>query len=1113
MLSITVTQIAYVFSTLLTHLKYNGTVSLVFAGIFATLIVPAMLVTAAAAHQRAAMLKTQAALEAKASGLNRLISYVSHEARNPVSAAMLGADNATLDLEDAAMAIDRLRRRTAAHSVAATPPLRGQGGGSEVRARSRSGSLMAAPSNLQTAVEGLPQLPRQGVLRTESSATESAADAILSAASELASVRAGLASARDILSDTLGLQKVALAQTEAVAVEWRSLDDVMEPLRLMYGGEKPRQGGASHVSVRFAWDAGTLVQPGGGVADARPEVALSATSVGQVLTNFCSNAVKFATSRVDVEVTIAALPSGYTLPTAASRSAAALGGAAAAAASESRAASNPSRRQHRPQRSSAWEDIGSWVAPTAGRSAATQSAVMSKRTLTTVMDSHRPAATDGGSSMYPGEPASLLASSSLSQRMAGTGLGLAFCRAVASLMGGAVGHRDRLDGQQGSEFVMDESGATRSGSPTGGGDEPCSDPAELPADRQIDPVSSGQNRSARARNCKRSSAGASSQAVPNTASLGPRGSVADSATSMPGDPAFSGDSPSVPSATAVSVTASPWRSSGRQFAALPEEPSGESDAAVGDVLLPPGVAVLRSQGTSVAGETMAGSSVAGWGHSSQDMRTVLTGSAVALDAQGMAGGTLGGDERLSSNRTSKHEERAPSELAPDGACSRGQKATDGASMAGEGARSAKAASTEAGSGSPIPSGMASARSERARSSRAERDARRSRRRVERSGRIPNRHSSAGDGESSAAQSEASSVGEFSPSDASEAGLKSATGGVQGPAGAPSALQRLCRELATKFQRESRRHRRFFAGGSDPGVVGTVAEADGAAAESDEARSESTQSRPGRAGAGGSGLAVAARSPANGPSPPSAMPSGTPLPSSRATARGSDADVTPHFSLVVDAASITPHKGAMQGVSLRGSERSTNESADEAAAVEPAAGDGMGTPVAVGQGPPMAGSPPAERAQPSVVASASPRGFTPLAAALASKTPFASHGVAGSGAAGHAAGRKADPAASSSSNSRARGILADVGTVAPVTVPPRVVVFSDCNMPRMDGPGLVLAAASDPDVRALGRVFFVGVTGTPEDEKRFRDAGARIVISKPIGSSAVKAALHSALSAL
>ncbi|KAA0161374.1 hypothetical protein FNF31_03833 [Cafeteria roenbergensis] len=858
---------------------------------------------------------------------------------------------------------------------------------------------------------------------------------------------------------------------------------------------------------------------------------------------------------------------------------------------------------------------------------------------------------------------------------------------------------------------------------------------------------------------------------------------------MPGDPAFSGDSPSVPSATAVSVTASPWRSSGRQFAALPEEPSGESDAAVGDVLLPPGVAVLRSQGTSVAGETMAGSSVAGWGHSSQDMRTVLTGSAVALDAQGMAGGTLGGDERLSSNRTSKHEERAPSELAPDGACSRGQKATDGASMAGEGARSAKAASTvrttssgavfvpahsehmsgltpppsavaaaatsgptsgperqptaphcqgaagvqcqphpqrrgsavaasmaahrrssatnsraslasrssaalrgsgrsgrassmlsnaqEAGSGSPIPSGMASARSERARSSRAERDARRSRRRVERSGRIPNRHSSAGDGESSAAQSEASSVGEFSPSDASEAGLKSATGGVQGPAGAPSvgggganthrrrppmlavgrqggfrikqdpkqptsapghwtrltssahphapgiataaggahaasaaiasgccclvvedeasqrrglcrllrrqgirveeaadgvdalqALQRLCRELATKFQRESRRHRRFFAGGSDPGVVGTVAEADGAAAESDEARSESTQSRPGRAGAGGSGLAVAARSPANGPSPPSAMPSGTPLPSSRATARGSDADVTPHFSLVVDAASITPHKGAMQGVSLRGSERSTNESADEAAAVEPAAGDGLGTPVAVGQGPPMAGSPPAERAQPvsrgqsqplmlsraatgdsapattsaqhrlvllatggqdvgagdgfldasagraqSVVASASPRGFTPLAAALASKTPFASHGVAGSGAAGHAAGRKADPAASSSSNSRARGILADVGTVAPVTVPPRVVVFSDCNMPRMDGPGLVLAAASDPDVRALGRVFFVGVTGTPEDEKRFKDAGARIVISKPIGSAAVKAALHSALSAL
>ncbi|CAE7816675.1 unnamed protein product, partial [Symbiodinium sp. KB8] len=499
------------------------------------------------------------------------------------------------------------------------------------------------------------------------------------------------------------------------------------------------------------------------------------------------------------------------------------------------------------------------------------------------------------------------------------------------------------------------------------------------------------------------------------------------------------------------------------------------------------------------------------------------------------------------------------------------------------------------------------------------------------------HSSAGDGESSAAQSEASSVGEFSPSDASEAGLKSATGGVQGPAGAPSvgggganthrrrppmlavgrqggfrikqdpkqptsapghwtrltssahphapgiataaggahaasaaiasgccclvvedeasqrrglcrllrrqgirveeaadgvdalqALQRLCRELATKFQRESRRHRRFFAGGSDPGVVGTVAEADGAAAESDEARSESTQSRPGRAGAGGSGLAVAARSPANGSSPPSAMPSGTPLPSSRATARGSDADVTPHFSLVVDAASITPHKG----------------------------------------GPPMAGSPPAERAQPvsrgqsqplmlsraatgdsapattsaqhrlvllatggqdvgagdgfldasagraqSVVASASPRGFTPLAAALASKTPFASHGVADSGAAGHAAGRKADPAASSSSNSRARGILADVGTVAPVTVPPRVVVFSDCNMPRMDGPGLVLAAASDPDVRALGRVFFVGVTGTPEDEKRFRDAGARIVISKPIGSAAVKAALHSALSAL
>lgn len=526
------------------------------------------------------------------------------------------------------------------------------------------------------------------------------------------------------------------------------------------------------------------------------------------------------------------------------------------------------------------------------------------------------------------------------------------------------------------------------------------------------------------------------------------------------------------------------------------------------------------------------------------------------------------------------------------------------------------------------------------------------------------------------QSEASSVGDFSPSDASEAGHKSAMGSVQGPAGAPSvggadthrrrppmlavgrqggfrikqdpkqptsapghwtrlssaahshvpgsgaggphtaaaaiaagccclvvedeasqrrglcrllrrqgirveeaedgvealhALQRLCRELSLKFQRESRRQRRFFAGGSDPGVVGTVAEAEAGSGESEESRSVSTTNQPGRASAHDSVHAGPPNPAEASPSAATDFHSGLPPPSSQATAPGSDAVVTPHFSLVADAASITPTKRALQGVAVGGSERSTNESADEAAAVETATGDEAeavaGTPVAVGDGPPIAEASSAVRGQTaslrisqplmvsrggtgesapattsaqhrlhlvaaggqgfavgdtvvdatagraqSAIASDSPRGFTPMAAALVSKTPFSGHGAALVGAEGHASGGKSD-VASSSSRSRKRGILADVGAVAALSAPPRVVVFSDCNMPRMDGPGLVLAAAADPDVRSLGRVYFVGVTGTPEDEKRFRDAGARIVISKPIGSSAVKAALHSALSAL
>ncbi|KAA0151574.1 hypothetical protein FNF29_04498 [Cafeteria roenbergensis] len=280
-----------------------GTHALGVSAIICAGVIPITLLMTAASLQRAIVAQTQAATHAKSVGLNRLIGYVSHEARNPISAAMLGAENADLDL---ALAVRRLDA-----ALAHMASVQGHDGREEI-------------------------------------------------------------------------DSVALAQTEAVAVEWRSLDDVMKPLRLMYGGEKPRQGGASHVSVRFAWDAGTLVQPGGGVADARPEVALSATSVGQVLTNFCSNAVKFATSRVDVEVTIAT-------------------------------------QFHEP--------------------------LSAPAVLVLVVR-------DDGAGVPPEHRSSLfasfqqLASSSLSQRMAGTGLGLAFCRAVASLMGGAVGHRDRLDGQQ-----------------------------------------------------------------------------------------------------------------------------------------------------------------------------------------------------------------------------------------------------------------------------------------------------------------------------------------------------------------------------------------------------------------------------------------------------------------------------------------------------------------------------------------------------------------------------------------------------------------------------------------------------------------------------------------
>lgn len=75
---------------------------------------------------------------------------------------------------------------------------------------------------------------------------------------------------------------------------------------------------------------------------------------------------------------------------------------------------------------------------------------------------------------------------------------------------------------------------------------------------------------------------------------------------------------------------------------------------------------------------------------------------------------------------------------------------------------------------------------------------------------------------------------------------------------------------------------------------------------------------------------------------------------------------------------------------------------------------------------------------------------------------------------------------------------------------RLIVWTDCRMPRLSGPELVAAASTLPSVLSHGQVTFVGTTGSAEDEGAFSLAGAKFVLAKPLEFASVVSVLRQIL---
>ncbi|KAA0149507.1 hypothetical protein FNF29_05893 [Cafeteria roenbergensis] len=369
-----------------------ATASYLMSVLVVAVALPVVLTATSATAKDVAVSEVRRILQREAAGISRFVSYVTHEARNPINAASLAAEEAADELAGAAETLE----------------------------------LASA-------------LPSGGTIFEA-----------------VRSVVSGLRAARSVLSDTLGLQRATYMREGSLSREWSSLGQLMEPVRSQYA-RKQRGLGATLAAAAAAGGGGVMdvlsataaaSGPGGshgggaalglgsvrsGGASSRPSPSLR---FGDGITS-ARSAAQSSKSHVVVTVASANLPE--TMPTIGP------GGSTVDRSVQWEVLADPT----------AFAQIVGNFCSNAVKFA--DSAVTAKVSLFACPDQ---ALADDGPGVPLAERGRLFAAyqqlsvGGAAARLKGTGLGLALCRELATLMGGSVFCRDRADGQGGAEFVL-----------------------------------------------------------------------------------------------------------------------------------------------------------------------------------------------------------------------------------------------------------------------------------------------------------------------------------------------------------------------------------------------------------------------------------------------------------------------------------------------------------------------------------------------------------------------------------------------------------------------------------------------------------------------------------
>jgi signal transduction histidine kinase len=408
--------------------------------------VPLSLAVVSGAHRRAVISASETSLREQARSMHRMIAFVSNEARNPVSAAMLGADMAKADIDQLLL---RVRHRTdMLEAVASEEGHTGDKAAVALESVRGDGSVLSG-----TDLSGAGAASSRYQQSMDSSRKDSGEllTGLHRALDSLATVTTGLSTARAVLSDSLGLQHALEEQSDSLKPSWMTLSELVDPLRIMYSGVRPKPEASSKpgvpdkVLVSFVVDGGLVLDDG---LDGRtaPQLYCDSSAVSQVITNFVSNALKHADSRVSVRVVLA-------LPTVLDRD------------PRSRSSSSSSTLSTRePEAASlvagaaeATDELGHVWTPADDRHNVLplepDGDGMTDAMIVAVVG-------DNGPGIAPDVAKTLFASfAELASRGAGkdtlaAGLGLSLSQDVATVLGGGVRYRKRDDRKQGSEFVL-----------------------------------------------------------------------------------------------------------------------------------------------------------------------------------------------------------------------------------------------------------------------------------------------------------------------------------------------------------------------------------------------------------------------------------------------------------------------------------------------------------------------------------------------------------------------------------------------------------------------------------------------------------------------------------